>query len=90
MSKMTFDILSASGGVVEMRIEATRVTPRLVLDQRARLRALRTIGLENLPEEFVEDIFAGDLSRFTEILNRDVVEERGPFKTVGYTVGVDI
>lgn len=82
--------MSVSEETVEMRVEATRITPQVVLDQRARLRALRAVGLENIPEEFVEDIFSGDLSRFTEIVDRDIIEERGAFKLVGYHVGVDL
>lgn len=89
MSKFTFDIINIDGNVVEMEVEASRVTPDFVIGQRARLKALRTYGLENIPEDLVREVYEGNLGRITEIVHEETISTDGAFKEKMYAVRVE-
>lgn len=53
--------------MIQLSGKATRLTPDIVLENRARMKAIRVMGLESFGREAAEMIMSGDLSRVTEI-----------------------
>lgn len=57
---------------------STPVTPEFVIKTRARLKALRIVGVESVAREFWDDIVDGDVNRATDIAEiNQVGSERG-------------
>lgn len=68
--------------IVEIEGEKFGMMPNFVVKNRARLKAIRVVGVERLPRNVAEQVMEGDFGRVTEIID---FEERGGESGVGPT-----
>lgn len=82
------DVVSTDkmGDETEVVVEgkSPQLVPEMVLQNRARLRAITVSGLSGVPAETLDQIMSGDLSRVTEI--NDIQEMRDG--SIRYTISV--
>lgn len=79
-----------SGDEVMVELEGSKlaVVPDFVMKNRARIKAIRVVGIETLPRAAVEAVMEGDVSRFTEIVEYDKQRSDVPLEDVYVVVAV--
>lgn len=91
---ITFEVVGIDQGreetIVELEGMAASLIPDFVVESRARLKAIRVVGGEQIARGALEDIIEGNLGRVTEIVDIDMDEGQLGGREVSIAVAVEV